>query len=89
MPPEVAGEIVGLLTAWPAPRYHDTPSLPAMRIGPLCTVQACAPTVSLWPSQQPASVRYYPTGLCVACYERHVADWKRRERKRKKATAYA
>ena len=82
VPPDAVEETVGLLTPWPVPLYHDTPSLPAMRIGPLCTVQVCGPTVSLWPSGQPASVRYHPTGVCVACHTRHVAAWKRRERKR-------
>jgi hypothetical protein len=86
VPPDVAGETVGLLTPWPVPIYHDIPSQPVLRIGPLCVVQTCMPTVSLWPSQQPASVRYHPTGICVACYARQVSDWKRRERKRKEAS---
>jgi hypothetical protein len=77
VPPDMAVEMVGRLTPWPAPTYHDTPSLPMIRVGPLCTVQACMPTVSRWPSRQPVSLRYHPTGLCVACHERRVAEWKR------------
>jgi hypothetical protein len=89
VPPDVAGETVGILTPWPAPKYHDTPSRPVMQIGPLCTVQVCQPTVSLWPSQRPASLRYHSTGLCVACHARNVAEWKRPERKGKKEATHA
>jgi hypothetical protein len=87
VPTAGAAEMVGRLTPWPAPISHDTPTPPLRQIGALCTVQGCTPTVSLWPSRQPASVRYHPTGLCVACHERHVADWKRQAQRKKAAHA--
>lgn len=79
VPPEVTSEMVGLLTPWPPPIYHDRPSLPRLTIGALCRVKACQPTVSRWPSRQPASVRYEPSGLCVACYARLQRAWKRKQ----------
>ena len=82
VPPDAAGERVGLLTPWPAPLYHDTPSLPVLRVGKRCTVKTCKPTVSRWPSRRPASVRYAPTGLCVVCHDRQVSAWKRTQGKR-------
>jgi hypothetical protein len=77
VPPDVAGETVGLLTPWPAPKYHDTPSLPVIRVGVLCQVSECQATVSGYPSQRPMSLRYHPTGIWVACHDRRITTWRR------------
>ena len=77
VPPDAVEETVGLLTPWPVPLYHDTPSLPAMRIGPLCTVQVCGPhgePVAEWaacqcalsPDRRMCSVSYAPRGCLEA-----------------------
>jgi hypothetical protein len=61
--PNTAQTHVGVL---PPPRLHDTPSPPRLSRGRVCPVKACRthdPTAT-------HSVRFWPTGLCVACWQR-------------------
>src|SRR5262245_13429868 len=48
------------------PKYHDTPSAPVTYWGELCTKKACQ-------KQAPGatrSLRYFPSVMCVSCWER-------------------
>jgi hypothetical protein len=53
----------------PTPVMHDTPSPARTGIGMPCSTKGCPPSAQ-YPSGRPASRRYQPTGLCVACLER-------------------
>jgi len=58
-----------LTTPLPEPIYHDGPSPPQTSLGRPCTVKGCKPT-DLFPTGQPASRYYRPSGVCVQCYAR-------------------
>jgi hypothetical protein len=55
-----------LTSVLPVPLRHDQPGIPRVYLGTLCLVQRCRkqhPTAT-------SSLRYSPSGLCVACLKR-------------------
>jgi hypothetical protein len=55
-----------ITTPLPEPLYHDTPSIPETYWGKPCMVKACAKA----DKDTTRSLRFRPSGLCVACWQR-------------------
>jgi hypothetical protein len=61
----------------PEPRIHDQPSPPRVSRGVLCRVRCCRK----YHPEATSSLRYSPSGLCVACLTRVRAAACRSEEK--------
>jgi hypothetical protein len=57
---------VTMIKVLPPPRVHDHPSPPRTYLGRLCSVQVCQQR----DPHATASLRFSPSGLCVACLTR-------------------